>query len=127
MKKFLFAVPLVVLLAAGCNSATPPASQSNNQPASESTNNPSPTPATTPTTESSDNSGSGVSMAGSDVWQATLLASDNSAKGNYMISVSGHNLYLNTSRDYSTLVGKPVNVSYTGDINNFTLGDITAQ
>jgi hypothetical protein len=61
------------------------------------------------------------------MWQATLMASNNSAKGNYMVTVSGHTIYLNTSRNYGALVGKPVNISYTGTTTSFTLGDITAQ
>ena len=44
-----------------------------------------------------------------------------------MITVNGHRIYLNTSRDYSSLVGKSVNVSYSGTLTSFVLNDITAQ
>jgi len=58
-------------------------------------------------------------------WKGTLLKSDNSSKGNYMLLVGGHNIYLNTGRDYSALVGKPVNVTYKGTLDSFGLIDIT--
>ncbi len=115
-KKLLLLVPVIVLLAAGCGSAapepssTPSTSQSVNQPANNST----PAP-------------SSAMPSASATWQTTLMASNNTAKGNYMITVSGHVIYLNTSRDYSALVGKPVNISYTGGLASFTLDNITAQ
>ena len=118
MKKLLLLVPVIALLAAGCGSSssepssTPSTSQNVNQPANSSVPGQSAPASTAP-------SGS--------TWQATLMVSNNTTKGNYMITVSGHTVYLNTSRDYSALVGKPVNVIYTGDINSFSLQDITAQ
>ena len=41
--------------------------------------------------------------------------SGNASSGNYMISVDGHKIYLKTGRDFSSLIGKQVNVSYTGE------------
>ena len=69
---------------------------------------------------------SGQAMAG-NTWEGTLKQSDNAAKGNLMISVDGHMVYIRTSRDYSGLVGKNVTVTYQGTMDNFTLGDITAK
>ena len=116
MKKIFLSVSVLALLAAGCNSAQP-AGQNNN-----------------PSTAGQQSSGTGANTPAQKTpspnglaWQGTLQASDSPAKGNYMISVSGHMLYLRTSRDFSQLVGKAVNVSYSGDQNSFTLENITAQ
>ena len=111
MKKILFIVPLVAMLAAGCHSASTPSGQQS------SGGNP-PTPSVSPTATPATTGNS---------WQTTLMASDNKARGQYMITVDGHTIYIFSSRDYSALVGKPVNVHYTGTINSFQLGDITAQ
>jgi hypothetical protein len=115
MKKILFLFPAIVFLAAGCGSAKP-ASQSSNEPNNQQTTNaPAKTTANSP------------ASSGSSTWQSTLELTDNTASGNYFITISGHKIYLRTSRDYSSLVGKQVNVSYTGDLTSFTLNDITAQ
>jgi hypothetical protein len=118
-KKALFLVPVIVLLAAGCGSSQSANTGSNNSPGTEQTANAPVSPVATSTNPS-------INATGSP-WQGTLQTSDNSAKGNYMISVSGHTIYLRSSRDYSQLVGKQVNVSYSGDMTHFVLGDITAQ
>ena len=126
MKKLLFAVPVVVLLAAGCNSSPQPSTQDNNsQPAQQQTNPDQTNPVTPTPSDSSSNSSTSTTNGAS--WQGTLQKSDSAAKGNYMISVNGHNVYINTSRDYSNLVGKQVSVSYKGSMDNFGLVDITAQ
>jgi len=59
-------------------------------------------------------------------WTGILQDSNNAKKGQYMISIQGHTIYINTSRDYSSLVGKQVNVGYQGTTDSFVLGDITA-
>ena len=67
------------------------------------------------------------STTGSNVWQGTLKASDNSKKGNLMLVTDKSTIYIYTSRDYSNLIGQQVNVSYEGTLNNFVLGDITPK
>ena len=59
--------------------------------------------------------------------EGTLQNSDNSAKGNLMLVTPTHILYINTSRDFNSLVGKKVNVTYQGNLQSFKLGDITAE
>jgi hypothetical protein len=114
MKKAFLAVSILALLAAGCSSApqSPSSSSSSNSPEAMA-----PSPVPSPTNKMMDNS----------AWQGTLMTSNNSAKGKYMISVSGHSIYLNTGRDYSQLLGKTVNVNYTGTMDSFTLDNITAK
>lgn len=116
MKKILLLVSVIALLAAGCGSSQPaPASQQPTKvPANSTGNYGSSAPTQT------------ANPAGS-TWQGTLELSDNAASGNYTIMVSGHKIYLKTNRDYSSLVGKQVNVSYTGSLTSFVLNDITAQ
>jgi hypothetical protein len=120
MKKILFSVSILALLAAGCGSASQNSSSSNTTNSTKQTTlNPSPSP-------SSLGSGNQGTTTGS-TWQGILMASNNSAKGNYMLSANGHTIYLHTSRDYSALVGKSVNVGYSGTMDSFSLDDITAQ
>jgi hypothetical protein len=64
-------------------------------------------------------------MTGKDI-KGTLETTNNPTKGNYMIMVDGHMLYIRTSRDFSSLVGKSVNISYSGDMNNFVVKDIVS-
>lgn len=73
---------------------------------------PSPTPAT---------------MMHNSTWQGTLEQSNDSAKGNLMLVTTGHTIYLNTSKDYSALVGKAVTVTYSGTLASFSLENIVAQ
>jgi|GEM_PF-2864959 len=63
----------------------------------------------------------------SQVWDGTLKASDNPARGNFMLVTSSNTVYIYTSRDYNELTGKKVNVTYEGSMDNFTLGDITEK
>lgn len=60
-------------------------------------------------------------------WQGTLKTSDNSKKGNLMLVMKDHTIYLRTSRDYSPLIGKQVVVTYKGALDSFGLTDITAK
>ncbi len=60
-------------------------------------------------------------------WNGTLKASDNSSKGNYILSSEGKNLYIKTSRDFNSLVGKEVVVSYKGTPESFVLENIVAK
>jgi hypothetical protein len=126
MRKIFLMVPIVLLLAAGCNSSSQPTTQQNSNSSAQETTNPSTnnTPSSAP---SATGQNTGTSTATGSTWQGTLQKSDNSAKGNYMLSVNSHIIYLNTSRDYSALVGKPVNVTYNGTLTSFGLVDITAQ
>jgi hypothetical protein len=121
MKKILLVLPLVVLLAAGCNSASTnnnnsQTGQSNSQPSSE-----------TMASSSSVSAKNKPAISASSTWQSMLQASNNSTKGQYMIVSVGHTIYLKTGRDYSSLLGKQVNVSYNGNLDSFTLVNITAQ
>ncbi len=61
----------------------------------------------------------------SDVWVGNLKASDTPSKGNLMLVTAERTIYIKTNRDYSSLVGKKVRVSYSGSWQNFVLGDIT--
>ncbi len=120
MKKMLLLVPVIMLLAAGCNSSSKPAVEENYTP---STQEPSDNNTNTDTTPAQSNANTPTG----NTWQGTLQKSDNSVKGNYMMTVDGHAIYLNTSRDYSALVGKPVTVKYSGTLTSFGLVDITGQ
>jgi hypothetical protein len=55
-----------------------------------------------------------------------LLASDDKKKGNLRIRLadSGRIIYLNTSRDFTALIGKQVQASIEGSIDDFRLLDI---
>lgn len=59
------------------------------------------------------------------VWVGTLKNSDNNKKGNLMLIASERVVYIRTSRDFSALVGKKVNVTYEGSLDSFVLGNIT--
>jgi hypothetical protein len=116
-KKAALVLAATALIAAGCG-LKQPANNSNSQPAQEQSNN--------AASAGNSTSTSATNPAGS-TWQGALELSDNAASGNYTITVNGHKIYLKTGRDFSKLVGKEVNVSYTGSLTNFTLNDITAQ
>lgn len=60
-------------------------------------------------------------------WEGKLQASNNKTKGNLMLKTATSTIYINTSRDFSDLMGKQVQVTYQGTANSFQLGDITAQ
>ncbi len=60
-------------------------------------------------------------------WTGTLKVSDTKVKGNLMLVTADHTVYLRTSRDFSSLVGKEVVVSYTGSLENFSLNNIVAK
>lgn len=60
-------------------------------------------------------------------WEGTLKVSDNSSKGNIMLVTSERNIYMHTSRDFSSLYGKEVKVTYDGTLKGFTLKDIVAK
>jgi hypothetical protein len=55
-----------------------------------------------------------------------LMASNDKKKGNLMIKLDGTGriIYLNTSRDFSSLIGKHVQVSIEGSTDDFRLLDI---
>jgi FKBP-type peptidyl-prolyl cis-trans isomerase len=74
-----------------------------------------------PTGSTSNNSGT------AKIWEGKLQLSNNTQKGNLMIEVDGHLVYVRTGRDYSTLVGKDVKVTYQGTLENFVLEKIEAK
>jgi hypothetical protein len=54
-----------------------------------------------------------------------LLLSNNKSRGNLMLETRANSVfYISTSRDFSTLVGKWVKVTFEGDINQFKLVNI---
>jgi hypothetical protein len=61
----------------------------------------------------------------SEVWTGTLKLSDTSAKGNFMLVTSDRKIYFRSSRNLSALVGKQVDLSYQGTLQNFVVGSIT--
>lgn len=62
-----------------------------------------------------------------DTLTGTLLASDNLLGGNLMIaSENNTKVYLVTTRDWSSLLGKKVKATISGDIHQFILLDIVA-
>jgi FKBP-type peptidyl-prolyl cis-trans isomerase len=63
----------------------------------------------------------------STFWEGTLTLSDNLSKGNYALVTKDRKIYIKTSRDYSSLVGKEVKVTYEGTLEVFRLGDIVAK
>ena len=82
-----------------------------------------------PNTQSGSNSpkaGSQSASGQASVWNGTLKTSDSAQKGNLMLMTKDHTIYIKTSRDFSALVDKEVDVSYQGSLENFSLGDITA-
>ncbi len=117
-KKLLYIVPVIALLAAGCGSAPKPdqqtqqASDQNQQGNSSNTGQ--------------QGAGSALIEQPSYTWTGTLKMSDNAKKGSLMLVTGDHTVYINTSRDFSALVGKKVNVAYQGTLDSFTLGDISA-
>lgn len=60
-------------------------------------------------------------------WEGMLKTSDNSAKGNLMLVNKDHTIYLRTSRDFSSLIDKNVEVTYQGSLESFKLGEIKAK
>ena len=69
----------------------------------------------------------GIPDATTDGFSGTLKASDTPTKGNLMLVMTDHTVYLRTSRDYSDLLDKEVNVEIDGDLEAFELVDITAR
>ncbi len=63
--------------------------------------------------------------SGQNSWTGTLANSDNQSKGNLMLVMPEGTIYIHTERDFSSLIGKTVNVSYEGSRQNFVLGNIT--
>lgn len=53
-----------------------------------------------------------------------LKASDNSVRGNLMLETDHTKIYLRTSRDFSALIGKKVEVTIKGTLDSFVLVDI---
>ena len=112
-------IVLIALIAAWQLGKKPAATDNENQNqeqtqnSNENTNKPASSP--TPTSQ--------TTMSG-NMWEGTLLATDNTNKGNYRLQTKDHLLYLRTSRDFSSMVGKEVKVSYEGTLDSFVLGNI---
>lgn len=113
-KKLLFVVPMVMLMSVGCNSS-PKQSQEQAQ-SQEQIQQAQEQKPTDQKVEQTSNS-----------WTGVLKNSDNQAKGNLMLVTADHTVYIHTSRDFSSLIGKNVKVAYTDTLESFVLGDITAE
>ena len=102
MKKFLFLVPFLALLAAGCNSGTVrgTGARDNNQTTPQSQTQ------IAPAQNQTDKASPPAAAQMPDTWTGTLKNSDNQNKGNLMLVAASHTIYINTSRDYSSLVGQ---------------------
>lgn len=66
-----------------------------------------------------------VNSAKEGVWIGTLKSSNNPSKGNLMLVTSEKTIYIQTGRDFNQLLGKVVNVTYEGSLDNFVLGNVT--
>lgn len=115
MKKILYLVPVVALLAAGCGS-TP---KSSNQPQPSGQNQQG-----NPSNSGQQNSAAASSSPSSMSWTGTLKISDNPAKGNLMLVMTDTIVYIKTSRDWSKFLNTEVRVSHEGTTDNFILKDI---
>jgi hypothetical protein len=60
----------------------------------------------------------------SNKWVGILNASDNKTKGQYFLKTEKTSIYIKTQRNYDSLVGKKVEVLYSGTAESFILGDI---
>jgi uncharacterized protein (DUF1778 family) len=60
-------------------------------------------------------------------WEGILKLSDNPQKGNLMLQTKERTIYIQTSRDFSTLIDKEVAATYDGSLESFVLGDIKAK
>lgn len=105
-------------------SPTPSTQQQNNPP----TPQPTPTPTPTPPPTGLQMPTSTPDSSSSPVLEGTLQASNNSGYGNYMLLLeNGKTIYISTSRNYSSLVGKKVVINYSGTLEDFTLKDIVEK
>jgi PBP1b-binding outer membrane lipoprotein LpoB len=107
----------IALLAVGCSS----------KPEQSNTNSVGPTPTQSPSNNNTTQNPTPPSNNTNSTWQGVLKTSDNSVRGNYMLILDKSLVYINTQRDYSALVGKQVNVKYSGSLENFKLEDITLK
>ena len=63
------------------------------------------------------------------VWLGKLEKSSDTKRGSLMLIMqdSDRTVFINTSRDYSALIGKDVKVTIDGDFSGFTLLNIESQ
>lgn len=78
-------------------------------------------------TKNDNTSTSNSSTNGQLVREGTLLVSDDSKQGNYMVRTSNSIFYIKTSRDFSSLVNKEVTMTAKGTVEMFSLVDIVAR
>ena len=116
--KYIFFLVLVGLLAYGAWYLTTNDNQPNPSNQEQGSNNPPPGLNPQDNVEEVPNSLSGQ-----------LQKSNDSRKGNLMLKLadSERTIYLNTSRDFSSLVGKDVVVTIDGSLDDFRLVDIKAK
>lgn len=70
---------------------------------------------------------SGSTAEGGTTVSGTLQVSDNPNRGKLMLVTSDRTVYIFTSRDYSSLIGKDVVMHYEGTLDDFMLGDIVVK
>lgn len=80
--------------------------------------NPAPTPAQTPTPTATGDAVSGTT--GNVTAAGTLRISDNASRGNLMVESNRSKIYIATRRNFSSLIGKPVNLVASGSLNSFS-------
>jgi hypothetical protein len=81
---------------------------------------PAPTPNPAPTPTPTATPGDGDEVRGNVAATGTLRASDNAARGNYVLESNRGKIYISTSRDFSSQVGKQVTLQADGTLDNFT-------
>lgn len=77
-------------------------------------------PGTTPNGQDTETQDNGqVQGEGNIATKGTLRESDDAARGNLMVESSSGKVYVSTSRDFSSLVGKEVTLNAEGSLNSF--------
>lgn len=79
---------------------------------------PTPTPTATPSPTLLPGPDGTISLSGE------LKASDNKTRGNLMFVTDSAKIYINTSRDFSGLIGKKTEIIIRGSLDSFVLVDI---
>lgn len=68
-----------------------------------------------------------TSQTKATILEGTLKQSDDMEKGNLLLVMPDKKIYLNTTRDFSALVGKAVLAKIDGTVDNFILLDISEK
>ena len=119
LKRHLPTVIVLVIIAAlagisyfknrGANTNKTGQEQTQNQPGDNTNNNP---------------NQQNPPAAGEGELVGTLKTSDNLKRGNLMLVISDHTIYLFTSRNYSALLNKQVTMKINGTMENFSEAEV---